>query len=203
MDKIYMDGYMRNMSNWLNGISSEAAYWEGYIAKNVLRNKENWLKTISDERAFDFDKYINSNESSFLDVGSGPFSNTGNKTNKAILEYHAADPLAFIYEALKKRYGITTGIKPEFAYVEKLKEKYGENKFDIVHMSNALDHSFDPIYGIYQMLSVCKIGGIVILEHYENEAEFENYEGFHQWNLCIKNHDFYIWKNTTGGGGGD
>lgn len=45
-----------------------------------------------------------------------------------------------------------------------------DGSFDVVHMSNALDHCFDPIFGLMQLISVCKIGGKVILRHNENEA---------------------------------
>lgn len=49
---------------------------------------------------------------------------------------HAVDPLASVYKAIKKKYGIWTKIQTEFAMVERLNEKYAENTFDIVHMRN-------------------------------------------------------------------
>jgi hypothetical protein len=61
-------------------------------------------------------------------------------------------------------------------------------------MRNSLDHAFNPLIGIVQMLSICKIGGRVILQHAKNEAENENYEGFHQWNLCVNNSQFMLWR---------
>lgn len=68
------------------------------------------------------------------------------------------------------------------------------NYYDIVHMSNALDHCFDPLEGIYQLLTVVKVGGKIILRHNDNEAEHEKYTGFHQWNLTIVNGEFQIWR---------
>jgi hypothetical protein len=189
--------YTKYLTDWLDGIVSELAYWNGFIESNVSRPSDMWENIISNNRSFEFDEYVNSEKTVFLDVGSGPFSAIGTNTAKTNLEFHAVDPLAFIYNGLKKKNNIDTGTIPEFAFVEKLTEKFGINKFDIVHMSNALDHAFNPVIGIYQMLTICKINGKVILQHYENEAEIEKYEGFHQWNLCIENHDFFIWRPGT------
>lgn len=91
---------------------------------------------------------------------------------------------------------IENGIKLETGFVELLEYKFKRSSVDIVHMSNALDHSFDAIFGIYQMLYICKIGGKVILRHHENEAEAEKYKGLHQWNLSVHNEEnsFVIWR---------
>ncbi len=66
----------------------------------------------------------------------------------------------------------------------------------MVHMSNSLDHCFDALCGIYQLIYICKIGGKIILRHAENEAERSEYEGFHQWNLSVHNKEnsFIIWR---------
>ena len=61
-------------------------------------------------------------------------------------------------------------------------------------MRNALDHCFDPIFGLYQLLYICRIGGKVVLLHDENEAEHANYDGFHQWNLSCRDGVFKIWR---------
>ena len=45
-----------------------------------------------------------------------------------------------------------------------------------------------------QLISVCKIGGKVILRHNENEALNEQYSGLHQWNIAINNDKFMIWN---------
>ena len=36
--------------------------------------------------------------------------------------------------------------------------------------------------------------GFILLEHRTNEAEIEKYVGLHQFNLCVKDNDFYIWN---------
>lgn len=188
------DAYKNYLETWLNGISSELHFWKHYMETKGSEWTTDWESLISNDRSFVLEKYLNSETTKFLDIGSGPFSSCGLKTSKTRLDFYAVDPLAYIYKALKTKYGISTGITPEFAMVERLVEKFGTNNFDIVHMRNALDHSFNPIVGIMHMLSVCKIGGKVILQHAKNEAENENYSGFHQWNLCIENSEFIVWR---------
>jgi hypothetical protein len=155
-----------------------------------------WEELVSGNFPFDFDEYLTLKKTKFLDVGSGPFSTCGLRTSKTQLDFQAADPLAHIYKALKIKNKIFTGVTPEFALVERLVEKYGVNEFDLVHISNALDHSYNPLIGIIQMLSVCKIGGKVILNHAQNEAQRESYTGFHQWNICVENSEFIVWRQN-------
>ena len=42
--------------------------------------------------------------------------------------------------------------------------------FDVVHIRNALDHSFDPVLGIERMLHAVRPGGWVLLRHARNEG---------------------------------
>jgi len=62
---------------------------------------------------------------------------------------------------------------------------------------NALDHSFDPVRGIEEMLLVLKIGGRVNLIHYANEAEEGKYVGFHQWNFDVVDGRPIVWNKNT------
>jgi SAM-dependent methyltransferase len=182
------------LNTWLNGIKSELEFWNNVIETKGSEWNINWTDLISDERKFKLEKYIDRDEITFIDVGSGPFSSTGKYAQKTNLVFYAVDPLAYIYKTLKLKNKIITGITPEYCMVERLVEKYGTNKFDIVHMRNSLDHSFNPVVGIIQMLGICKLGGKIILQHAKNEAEREDYQGFHQWNLCVENNEFFIWR---------
>jgi len=193
LDDLTIDGekYADYLDRWLEGIKSEAQFFKHYMEN---KTNANWKLLISNERPFLLDEYIDLPETKILDVGSGPFVSCGILTHKTKLQIHAVDALAFIYQILKANNHITTGMTPDFALVERLDIKYDKDVFDIVHMKNALDHSFNPIIGILQMLNVCKIGGKVILKHARNEAENESYAGLHQWNLCIENSSFIAWR---------
>lgn len=119
---------------------------------------------------FVLEEDLESDKTKFLDVASGSVSRCGCKTAKTDLYFTAVDPFAKIYGKIKEKYGIRTKIVPETAMVENLSSKFGENTFDIIHMSNALDRSFDPVLGIWQILYVCKINGKIILRYHQNEA---------------------------------
>lgn len=159
-------------------------------------------KTVSATKRFELEQDIPremyGKEYSFIDVGAGPFSRCGHITDKVALNAISVDPLASVYRSLKHEHGVENGITLKTGFVELLSRDFGENTFDMVHMSNSLDHSFSPIYGIYQMLYICKVGGMVILRHAENEAEREGYKGLHQWNLSLHNEEnsFIVWRNN-------
>lgn len=107
------------------------------------------------------------------------------------------DALAVPYSILHSLFGMNTHIKIDFSFVERLTDMYEENSFDIVRISNALDHSYDPFTGIFEMLKVTRIGGTLRLYHYENEAERELEYGMHQWNITSDGPEsMVIWRNS-------
>lgn len=132
-----------------------------------------------------------------LDVGSGPMTNLGVTIDNSAIDLTACDPLAPLYIELAEKYHITFPIKTEQAFAEDLSSFYQFGTFDLVHCRNALDHSFDPIRGIDQMLMVTKSSGRVRLVHWENEAVNGSYDGFHQWNFEVENGDFIVWNQLN------
>lgn len=200
-----MSDYKEYIDTWLGGIIDEIHFWEDYVFSPTGINHEDYMERRVKNTCFrleeDLSKLIGDSDENIkiLDVGSGPCSRCGYKSNKYDLDVIAVDPLAEIYNMLRERYHINSEIKIETGFVELLDKKFREESFDFVHMSNALDHAFDALYGLYELLYVCKIGGAVILRHHENEAENENYEGFHQWNLSVHNNEesFIIWRDNV------
>lgn len=93
-----------------------------------------------------------------------------------------------------KEHNVSPYVLPEFAYAEALTDRYAPCSFDLVHISNALDHSFMPLAGIMSMLEVVKVGGCVYLRHAENEAENQSYRDFHQWNISESDGQLNIWR---------
>jgi len=187
---------------WLDGIYSEIKFWNNMlITDGGVYDKNKWHNTIKRNRPFiledDIPSEMYGTEYHFIDVGSGPFSRCGFITDKVNLFHTALDPLAEVYAALKKNFNIETEINLKTGFVELLDKYLKPNSYDMVHMSNSLDHCFDPVLGIYQLINICKIGGKIILRHKENEAEVEKYEGFHQWNLSVDvdKNQFTIWRD--------
>ena len=81
---------------------------------------------------------------------------------------------------------------------------FPRNYFHVSHMRNALDHAFDPVEGILQLLHVTKPGGFVLLRHAQNEGvrgrverfgrrgtepfePFEPFEFFQNRNFSLEN----------------
>lgn len=194
-----------NYKHWLRGLKHEIDYWVNamkdslwwYAAREFVANGNYSL----DNRKFNLEQYIPKScwakEYKFIDVGSGPISACGAITNKVQLQWNAIDPLAGVYQYLKKNYGIHVNEHFDFGFAELLYKKYEENTFDMVSMRNSLDHSFDALFGLYNLIYICKIGGKIILEHSENEAAYEDYSGLHQWNFSLNNSErsFVIWRN--------
>ena len=181
---------------WINGIQAELEYWEQYIATKGYGKTEEYDQYTAKERPFILEDDLWLPETDFIDVGSGPFSICGTRTKKTNLHFMAVDMMAPIYQSIKFQYGLTTEIEPKFAIMECLSEQFGYESFDIVHISNALDHTFDPISTIEQLLAICRVGGKVILQHHQNEAEAAHYNGLHQWNCTLQKGKFEIWNNV-------
>lgn len=132
-----------------------------------------------------------------LDVGSGLVSIVGTLTqnNQHKISLRACDALGVQYSILTSLYNVTPYVKTEFAFVERLTDRYERGSFDIVRMCNALDHCYDPFIGIFEMLKVVRTGGIVRLIHSENESERELGYGLHQWNITNRANDsMVIWR---------
>ncbi len=186
--------YEQDLYSWLSGINDELQFWDEFFR---IKSKD---AVCGKNRAFTLDEQLSDSSYDslkFLDVGSGPIGRCGFLSNKIRdLQITAVDPLADAYVYLKRKYHVNNGLDLRYGFVEILDTLFEKNTFDIVHMSNSLDHSFDPIRGIMQMLFVCKMGGKIILRHQENEGERCQYQGLHKWNLSLHNekNTFLIWN---------
>jgi SAM-dependent methyltransferase len=104
----------------------------------------------------------------------------------------ATDALAEQYTVLMQKYSIAAPVPVTFAHGEKLLEKFAPNSFDLAYASNSLDHTYDPVAAIGQMLAVVKPQHYVYLRHTANEGLRERYHGLHQWNFDIRGGDFVV-----------
>ena len=132
---------------------------------------------------------IDKSEISILDVGSGPIPFLGRKSTKNI-KLTAVDYLAENYYKLYEKYNIYPPTIPIPLDASELSLHSENNLFDIVYARNSIDHTFDPIKCIQEMVKVSN--KYIILEHKLNEGIVENYQGLHQWNFFIKDSKFYI-----------
>lgn len=183
--------------NWLAEIDSEITFWSHWFETKGLDWPDDYAQRVEGKINFAYPDIIAGREKvKVLDVGSGPISRLGNISGGTIIELSACDPLAFVYKEMLDKAGVTPYVFSEFAMTERLRDAYPENTFDIVNMTNALDHSVNPLLGVFNMLAVCKKGGSVILYHRENEAEFEGYAGLHKWNIGEESGSLIFWNKS-------
>jgi SAM-dependent methyltransferase len=187
------------LKNWVSGIDNERSFWR------------EWIRTRGGQWPEDFEKRMDSNApldeeianivrmnagARICDVGSGPTPSIGYSVDGSTVDIVAVDPLASIYSTLWDDAQISPPIRPVFAPAEELSIYFQPNTFDVVHCRNALDHSFDPMRGIEQMLRIAKVGGVVMLRHHRNEAVRAGYSDFHQFNFDSEDGKFVIWNKT-------
>ena len=189
---------------WEDGINSELRFWRSWLGSKGLSNPEVFdlcvdpALPLQEDLVMLLEKSQSHNEKlkSILDVGSGPLTQIGKQHDSWEIEITPVDALADKYAGLLKEYDLSPLVKTVNGKVEILSTLFKEGRFDLVCMSNALDHSEDPMLGLEEMLKVTKPGCYVVLKHAINEAEKEKYRGFHKWNLCSENSDFVIWNKT-------
>jgi len=183
---------------WLKGTFGEVLFWWDFYA-----NPNQYLKYFKrlikpDVQVLMPDISEMKSGDSILDVGSGPISGFGNRLNSGgQISVTACDPLAPVYKALLTHVVIKPYTETLFAIGERLLDRFEHNQFDAVTMNNALDHSLDPMLVLENLLAVCKIGKKVHLCHAVNEAEHEQYQWNHQWNINLdKEADFILWSKN-------
>jgi SAM-dependent methyltransferase len=182
----WASGAAHELSFWEHWLSSDGANWNDDFRRRMDPESPLWL----DDRWVSLPSY---GEFSVLDVGSGPMTSLGTRLPGVDLHVTAIDPLARDYNRLLDRLGLVPPVRTAPGEAENLVDAVGDRRFDVVICSNALDHSYDPLRALGQMLAVTKPGGHVLLYHVENEGEQEGYEGFHSWNFTIEGGRFLIW----------
>jgi len=131
-----------------------------------------------------------------LDVGAGPLTYLGKQWVGRTVEITAVDPLAETYDKLLAQHHVEPLVRTEKGDAERLTDLFPANTFDLVHARNCIDHGYDPALAIQQMVAVTKPGGLVYMHHAVNEAEQQQYEGFHQWNLYAQDGEFLVGNQT-------
>ena len=127
-----------------------------------------------------------------LDVGAGPVTVLGKRHTTKNLSITAVDPLAEAYALLIAKYGLEPPVRTRKGAGEHLVELFGRNAFDVVIGQKCIDHSIDPAACVWNMVEVCRVGGIVALAHEENLAESAAYRGLHQWNFSLKDSNLVV-----------
>ena len=187
-----------SIKSWKNGIDYEVNFWtkwfeskglqwpDDYETRLVAKPLVPWLADLLPRASMD--------RIDVLDVGAGPITVTGSFLPDRDMRLVAVDPLARHYAKIIGTFGVEPPHRTEFSFAEDISARFDLGSFDLVSCTNALDHAIEPVWGILEMLIVTKLGGNIALYHRRNEAEFEGYSGFHQWNFDEDGFDFVIWN---------
>jgi len=187
------------MKNWIKGIPYEIAFWEGvYSNKKRIKSLFNWSRYNKEIELTNF------NVKQFLtyklnpivvDAGCGMSFSNGNKLDSKQLNVSYIDPLAPFFNKIIEKRKLDLP-KITFGFIEYL-SAFVPNKVTLIIVQNALDHSNNPLKGIWECIESLEIGGVLYLRHFKNEAENENYRGFHQYNISLEDDDMIIWNKAT------
>ena len=185
-------------SNWAESKDHEVGFWRHWITTGGDRWPDEFAERTDPETplqsslvglldpASDFVR--------ILDAGAGPLTCVGKIWPGHEVELLAVDALADAYDTLLAASGIEPLVRTQSCETERLRQKFPASHFDLCYVRNALDHGYNPIAGIRQLLEVVKPGCCVVLQHFVNEGEKAKYHDIHQWNISIENEDMIIWN---------
>ena len=196
---------MNALKERILGIAYEEAFWRSQFkvgkARKGLYAWSRYGKEIS-LKNFDIISFIDKWEQDYsvrptiLDVGAGASFCTGNLVHGKEIDIHYIDPLASYYNKIIKKTHPKHFPYVEFGTIEQLSAFYPQGGVAFIHVQNALDHSSQPVKGIIECLRCLNKGGILYLKHFPNEAERENYRGFHQYNIDLSENELTIWNKS-------
>lgn len=166
--------------------SDQAESWEARLLDGRLDSQLNPHRELDDE----LKPHLRNDvvEVRILDVGSGPITTVGMRWPGRTIALEAVDVDAERYAAVFVKHGITPPVQPRPCEAERLTELFEPDSFDLVHAENAIDHCYDPVEAIRQMVTVVKPGGRVVLRHYRREADRQHFRGLHLWNFDVSGH---------------
>lgn len=171
----------------LQAVAHEVAFWQRFV--RTARFSENWAsKTPNPELRPGVAEFFRERpEARVLDVGSGVVSLL--RGTVPVKNLVPADPLSPLYEIVFDY--PAAGIRPPIPIAAE--ELEFEERFDVVHISNALDHCQDPAEAYRRLWRAVRPGGWLFVQGFFREAEHEKGEGFHRWNLHVHGRDLSVW----------
>jgi SAM-dependent methyltransferase len=185
---------------WQKGLPDEIWYWEDYLSTGGLEWPDEYKRMTSPD-ALITDPLLTAELDrsplktvSILDVGAGPLTMVGTRYPGRDLSITAIDPLGAEYDALLARHQITPPVRTLTGAAEELTSYFPDESFDFTYARNSLDHTYDPLKAIDNMIRVTRKSGKVLLRHHAHEAENAKYFGLHQWNFEVDRGCFVIWS---------
>jgi SAM-dependent methyltransferase len=181
----------RSQELWGGNLECELTYWDGWLRSRGYQWPTDFIERLDPDSTLQqhIGQFLSSHNPRIVDVGAGPLTFLGKRWNGRPLQIVPVDPLAEQYADLLKEAGIQAPVPTTHAEAEKLSQQFGHDVFDLAYARNCLDHSYDPIESVRQMVTVTKPGGYVLLEHRLTEGFHVHYHGLHQWDFWIHKGD--------------
>jgi SAM-dependent methyltransferase len=173
-------------------VDHEVGFWKGFV--QTPRFLDGWLsRTPTPElQPIVRDFLLHRPLALVLDVGSGVVSLLTGTVPRALLV--ATDPLSECYAQIFD-YAAHDQPAPFPIAAEDL---IYTRAFDVVHMSNALDHSQDPALALDRLRAAARPGGWVIVQGFEMESTAMGGAGLHQWDLALDDNALVLSNPASG-----
>ncbi len=184
---------------WQASIDGEVRFWKDWLATKGEKYPGSY------DRAFDAElelqpaiaALVTASEGqtvTLLDVGAGPLTFLGRTHPRWNLDITAVDALGAQYSELLDDAGLVPPVRTQTGESERLTDQFPRDAFDLVSARNTLDHSYDPVRAISEMVACAKPGAPVLLVHHSKTAEKERYHGMHQWNFEVVDGTLVVWR---------
>jgi SAM-dependent methyltransferase len=184
-------------ANREQGLSHEIKFWQKWIQTKGWQWPEDFARRLDPGSVVtgyhrQVIERIAADTIHILDVGAGPLTAIGKVYENRKLILQACDPLADEYNKVLLEHSLRAPVVTEKCDGEALSSKYPGEHFDWVNAQNCVDHSYDPVKVIREMIHVAKRGGVISLCHELNAAKHEAYRGLHQWNFYQADGDLML-----------
>lgn len=182
---------------WRAHTTEELEFWRNWFATKGGSWPEDYRFRIDPDSELQegLKEYLSDARSTvrILDVGAGPLTYVGKRWAGHELLITAVDALGEEYAKLLSEFGIQPPVRTLACDAERLAEMFSPESFDLAYARNALDHAYEPMRAISQMVDLVRPGGVVLLEHVPNEAERHAYRGLHNWNFDVSDGRCLLW----------
>lgn len=185
---------------WLDRLPEEVSFWRHWMHDDEFReDRERRLTPDREVRPYVatiLDRLGPNAQDEYrvLDVGSGPVTAVGSRHQGRRVRVWPVDPLGDYYADLLQEAGLTPPVPTTWCHGELLQERFAPASFEMAYAENSLDHAYDPLAIIRQMIALTKPHGTVLLEHRRNEGENHQYGGLHQWNFDLEGDRAVLWQ---------
>jgi SAM-dependent methyltransferase len=186
-----------------HGRRDEVDFWAAWLETKGSRWPEDFARRVAPDPLIE-DPLVTAwldgleqQDVRIIDVGAGPVTKLGVRYPGKHVTVVPVDPLAVQYEKLLKRYGIVPPVATVEAHGEELLRHFPSRSFDVAYAVNSLDHSYDPLRIVVNMVELISRDGVVLLRHAQNEGEHQRYCGLHQWNFDADGGDLVVWNHAV------